>query len=247
MQATPFQDSPALSMTISGDNEIMAAMADTSLPDSVIAALYFRTKALHVEAERTGIIRDLLRGNASRDGYVLLLRNLLPAYQAMEQGLERHRGSPHLAQLANYRLDRASAIEADLVALGGKDWAENVPLLPAGKIYAARIEKAAEGDGARLIAHAYARYLGDLSGGLILQRLLARSLGLQPIELSFYDFPGFSDPGALKIDYRKALDRAGSLATDPHSVVEEGAIAFSLNIDLSCAVQAASLSAAAAE
>jgi heme oxygenase len=36
--------------------------------------------------------------------------------------------------------------------------------------------KAAEGDGTRLIAHAYTRYLGDLSGGQILQRLLARSL-----------------------------------------------------------------------
>ncbi len=61
---------------------------------SVVTALYLRTKTLHVEAERTGIIRDLLRGEASREGYILLLRNLLPAYREMEQGLERHRGSP---------------------------------------------------------------------------------------------------------------------------------------------------------
>jgi len=58
----------------------------------IVTALYLRTKALHVEAERTGIIRDLLRGEATREGYVLLLRNLLPAYRAMEQGLVRHRG-----------------------------------------------------------------------------------------------------------------------------------------------------------
>ncbi len=64
-----------------------------TLPASLVTALYLRTKALHVEAERTGIIRDLLRAEASRDGYILLLRNLLPAYRAMEQGLERHRGS----------------------------------------------------------------------------------------------------------------------------------------------------------
>ena len=74
-----------------------AAMADSSLPVSVVTALYLRTKALHLEAERTGIIRDLLRAKASREGYILLLRNLLPAYQAMEHGLERHRGSPGLA------------------------------------------------------------------------------------------------------------------------------------------------------
>ena len=75
-----------------------AATAENSAPVSVVTALYMRTKTLHVEAERTGIIRDLLRGEASREGYVLLLRNLLPAYQAMERGLERHRGSPGRGQ-----------------------------------------------------------------------------------------------------------------------------------------------------
>jgi heme oxygenase len=170
-----------------------AATADGSLPANIVTALYLRTKTLHVEAERTGIIRDLLRGGASREGYILLLRNLLPAYLAMEQGLERHRGSPHLGQLAAYRLDRAAAIEADLVSLCGERWSQDVPLLAAGELYAGRIAKAAEGDGARLIAHAYTRYLGDLSGGQILQRLLARSLQLRPSELSFYEFPRFSD------------------------------------------------------
>jgi heme oxygenase len=223
------------------------AMADSSLPVSVVTALYLRTKTLHVEAERTGIIRDLLRGEASREGYVLLLRNLLPAYRQMEQGFERHRGSPGLAVLANYRLDRATAIESDLVALRGKGWKRSAPLLEAGEAYARRIAKAAEGDGARLIAHAYTRYLGDLSGGQILQRLLAQSLQLQPSELSFYDFPRFADLAALKMDYRKALDQAGALASDPQAVVEEGAIAFSLNIDLSCAIQTTLLPVVAAE
>ncbi|WP_291861025.1 biliverdin-producing heme oxygenase [Bradyrhizobium sp.] len=214
------------------------ASADNSLPVSVVTALYLRTKALHVEAERTGIIRDLLRGEASREGYVLLLRNLLPAYQAMEQGLERHRGSEGLAALAGFRFDRAPAIEADLAGLCGHRWERDIPLLSAGDIYARRIAKAAEGDGIRLIAHAYTRYLGDLSGGQILQRLLTRSLKLKPTELTFYDFPRFYDLEALKADFRQALDAAGALASDPQAVVEEGAIAFSLNIDLSCAVQA---------
>jgi heme oxygenase (biliverdin-producing, ferredoxin) len=216
-----------------------AATADGSLPANIVTALYLRTKTLHVEAERTGIIRDLLRGEASRDGYILLLRNLLPAYLAMEQGLERHRASPHLGQLAAYGLDRAGAIEADLDSLCGARWSQDIPLLAAGEFYAGRIAKAAEGDGARLIAHAYARYLGDLSGGQILHRLLARSLRLRPSELAFYDFPRFSDLEALKTDYRQALDRAGALFPDADAIVEEGALAFSHNIALSCAVQAA--------
>lgn len=222
------------------------AMADSPLPVSVVTALYLRTKTLHLEAERTGIIRDLLRGEASRDGYVLLLRNLLPAYVAMEQGLLRHRNSRLLGPLANYRLDRASAIASDLVALCGKGWHRSIALLPVGELYAHQINKAAQGDGARLIAHAYTRYLGDLSGGLILQRLLTRSLELQAAELSFYGFPEFSDLAALKAGYREALDKAGALAADPQAVIDEGALAFSLNIDLSCAVQAALRPAAVA-
>ncbi len=215
------------------------AMADGSLPASVVTDLYLRTKTLHLEAERSGIIRELLRGSADRNGYILLLRNLLPAYQAMEQGLARHRKTPGIGALANYRLDRAPAIESDLHALCGRSWQQEIPLLPAGDRYAGRITEAAQGDGAPLIAHAYTRYLGDLSGGLILQRLLARSLELQPAELSFYDFPRYPDLAALKTEYRAALDRAGNLVGEPEAIVEEGALAFRLNIDLSRAVQAA--------
>jgi heme oxygenase len=218
---------------------MIAGVAESSPPVSIVAALYLRTKTLHVEAERSGIIRKLLRGDASREGYVLLLRNLLPAYQAMERGLESHRGSPILGELARYAFDRAVAIESDLSALCGGSWIHDVPLLAVGERYAGRVALAAEGDGSRLIAHAYTRYLGDLSGGQILQRLLARSLELRPVELSFYDFPGYADLGALKAEYRNSLERAGARVTDPLAIVEEGAIAFSLNIDLSCAVQSA--------
>jgi heme oxygenase (biliverdin-producing, ferredoxin) len=124
------------------------------------------------------------------------------------------------------------------VALCGAHWIRSIPLLAAGELYARRIAKAAEDDGTLLISHAYTRYLGDLSGGQILQGLLARSLDLQPSELSFYDFSRFSDLDAMKTDYRQALDGAGALAADPRTVIEEAAIAFSLNIGLSCAVKA---------
>lgn len=218
------------------DGSAAATANDASQP--IVTALYLRTRELHVEAERSGIIRDLLRGEASREAYVLLIRNLLPAYQALEQGLAHHRGSPALDRLIDFQLDRAPALEADLVALCGPRWSQGIPLLAAGDSYARRIAKAAEGDGSRLIAHAYTRYLGDLSGGQILQRLLTRSLGLRPSELSFFDFSRFSDLDALKTEYRQALDGTGALVTDPQMVIEEAAIAFSLNIDLSCAVKA---------
>ncbi|MCZ4501052.1 MAG: hmuO [Marmoricola sp.] len=213
-----------------------AAPADGAV--NVVTALYLGTKTLHTEAERSGIIRDLLRGQASRDGYISYLRNLVPAYEQLELGLARHQDTPALAELAAYNLDRAPAIKADLVALCGDDWAD-VPLLDEGAAYGDRIAETAAGDGSRLIAHAYARYLGDLSGGQILQRLLAKSPGLTPAQLTFYDFPLFPDLVTLKSGYRDALARAGTLAVDPQGIIDEGGIAFTHNIAVSWAVQKA--------
>lgn len=213
------------------------AASDHTMPVSAVTALYLGTKILHTEAERTGVIRDMLRGEASRDGYVMLLRNLQPAYRALEDGLAAHRETPALAELSAYQLDRCGAIEADLTALAGPDWATTIALLPEGSAYAARIAAAAQGDGSLLIAHAYARYLGDLSGGQILRRLLAKSLALTPAQLSFYDFPRFDDLTALKSDYRAALDRAGGVVGDPDAVIAEGNTAFMHNIALSCAIK----------
>lgn len=215
-----------------------AAAADSTAPVSVVTALYHGTKAQHTDAERSGIIRDMLRGDVSRTGYVLLQRNLLAAYRALEAGLEKHRTTPALAGLAKYQLDRSSALEADLNAMCDGDFSA-VPMLPAGEAYVRRVEDAAKGDGELLIAHAYTRYLGDLSGGQILKRLLAKKPGLTPEELSFYDFPAYADLAVLKTDYRNALDEAGKLAGDQQAIIDEGSVAFQLNTDLSWAVQAA--------
>lgn len=222
----------------------MTDLPSQATPESVVNALYFGTKTLHVEAERSGVISDLLRGEASRDGYILLQRNLLPAYQALERGLERHRATPSLSALTKYRLERSPALEADLIALCGGSFAA-IPLLPEGEAYAQRIDACADGDGARLIAHAYTRYLGDLNGGQILKRLLMKKPGLRAAEVSFYDFPDYDDLPTLKSDYRDALDQAGTLVADPQAVIDEGKVAFQLNIDLSWAVQNALLPEAA--
>jgi heme oxygenase (biliverdin-producing, ferredoxin) len=127
----------------------------------------------------------MLQGRASREGYALFLLNLLPAYRALEAALELGRADPCLARLAVRALYRTAAIERDLhVLIGVRDrWPA---LLPAGAAYGAQVARSAD---RRLIAHAYVRYLGDLNGGRILARLLARAPGLESEALGFYDYP----------------------------------------------------------
>jgi heme oxygenase len=205
----------------------------------LVAALRMRTSALHTEAERSGIIHEILAGRASRRGYALFLRNLLPAYLALESGLEARRGSPAIHDIARPEVFRAAAIEADLIRIQGPGWASELDVLPEGETYAARIRAATEDDGVLLVAHAYARYLGDLNGGQILKRLLTRALGLAPEALSFYEFPGIDDLDAFKHGYRVALDRSAGAIADIAPVLGEAAEAFRLNIDLSVAVRQA--------
>lgn len=205
-------------------------------PASLLEALRNRTRDLHTQAERSGMIADILRGHVTRGGYALFLRNLLPVYHAMEEQLVRAGQSPSIGPLVRPELVRADAIRNDLESLAVDVFA--LPVLPATVEYVDAIMQAGMGDGGRLIAHAYARYLGDLSGGQIIKRLLARSLDLRPAELSFYDFPAIDDIPAFKADYRTAIDRAGEASEDFDAIVEESARVFELNIALSFALQA---------
>jgi heme oxygenase (biliverdin-producing, ferredoxin) len=199
-------------------------------------ALRERTSELHLEAERSGIVNDILRGRAGRHGYLLLLRNLLPAYRAMEEALDVHRYSPLLASFARPELYRAPRIAADMAALG-IEREDELPLLPASAAYAAAVTNAGEGKGLRLVAHAYVRYFGDVSGGLVLKRLLAKSLGIGPQGLSFYEFAPQIDPVFLKAEMRIAMDTAVAYDFDREIVISEGIRAFEHNIAVSRAVQ----------
>jgi heme oxygenase (biliverdin-producing, ferredoxin) len=189
-----------------------------------------RTRSVHVEAERTGIVADLLRGQASKTGYALLLRNLQPAYQALETALEVDRHP-----LAERALYRTQAIDADLRALG----AGEMPELPVARAYAERIA----GSGRLLTAHAYIRFMADLSGGRVLKRLVAKSLGLGPEALGYYEYPAIAEVESFQARYRNDIDAAAPQA-DHAVLLQEAVQAFRLNIALSSAVRDAAASRA---
>ncbi len=199
-------------------------------------ALKHATKDLHAEAERTGFVGDLLRRRGSVGGYALFLRNLLAAYQSIEIGLNEHREKRGVRAIAYPDLYRSAALRSDLDMLR-KDWGGVLPILPAGAGYAELAAHAGRGDGHSLIAHAYVRYLGDLSGGQILKRLLSESIQLEG--LSFYTFSGIYDVDEFKDRYRYAFDLAGEEldASQRAEILEEAKRAFQANIDLSIEVQ----------
>jgi len=192
------------------------------------------TRSLHTAAERSGIFHALLGGEASRYGYVLLLRNLEPVYRRLEAAIDQ---CPVLAPLRLRAVYRADAAAADLEALAGAHWADTVPVLAAGRDYADRVAGLAAESPARLIGHAYTRYLGDLNGGQILRRTLVRELGLSSGQLAFYAFD--EDAAALAALYRRAMAAAAAASGAGEAVLAEAVTAFRHNIAVSEAVAAA--------
>lgn len=191
------------------------------------------TWPLHREAERSGYVAEILRGRADPAGYALLLRNLHPAYATLETALGRVDAHPALRPLRHHPLYRAEPLARDLESLAGPHWRVSVPLLPAGARYEAAVDAASRDDGVRLLAHAYVRYLGDLSGGQIMARIIGRSLRLARGSLAFYTFEGDTIEH-LAMRVRQAI----GLVTedDADRVLAEAALAFRLNIELSRAV-----------
>ncbi len=211
-------------------SDVPSATAGAFSEVGFAAILRERTHVLHREAERAGFVADLLHGRATRAGYAIYLRNLLPMYEAMEDLIGAGALPSERCAFGDPRLARAEALRRDLRTLGND---RAGVILPEAAAYAAAVEAS----GAGLVGHAYARYLGDLSGGQILKPFLARSLGLAPDQLSFYDFPGV-DIAACKASLRSALDTVAPGSPDAACVVDAAMAAFRHTIAVAQAVSA---------
>lgn len=196
------------------------------------AALHDRTKALHTEAERSGVMAALLRGQASREAYVRLLVSLHAIYGALERGLDAHRSHPRLAPLHEPAFARLAALERDLRAVLGDDWAAHREVPPPARDYARHLERLAGEAPVHLLAHAWLRYLGDLNGGQILARLMRTSPALAEMPAHFYAFPSLPEPRAAAAAWKARLDALDLDAATQEALVAEAIEGFRRHIAL---------------
>jgi len=107
----------------------------------------------------------------------------------------------------------------------------------AAQQYVERVQLLAREDPILLLAHAYTRYLGDLSGGQILARSAAKAYGLPAnTGTSFYKFERVGNSAAelkaYKKAYRSSLDSLQLSARRADDMVQEASSAFLMNIRL---------------
>lgn len=201
------------------------------MTDSLSLSLRAGTKDAHVLAERSGIMRTLLRGTITRGAYVSLLKNLAGIYRPLEQELDRHADHPALVGIDMGALRRLDPLERDIAYLDVDAPSGALAEQPATHEYAARLREIGQSSPELLLAHAYVRYMGDLSGGQMLKGIVAKTLGIGDDShgLAFYIFARIEDPVAFKQAFRDALDAAAQVVTSPETIVREAQYGFALH------------------
>ncbi|MBO3086156.1 biliverdin-producing heme oxygenase [Cellulomonas fengjieae] len=205
-------------------------MTAIAVPQVVPLSVALRegTRGEHETAESSGFVEQLMSGGLDRAAYADLAAQQLAVYTALEAAGARLEDD---GGLVFAELTRVPAIEQDLAHLYGPGWRTRIRVLPATQVYVDRLVQT--GDSLpRYAAHAYTRYLGDLSGGQIIKRMLQRHYGFTSDGISFYDFPQIHKLKPFKDVYRERLDAIPLDDEQRVAVVEEARYAFRLNADV---------------
>ena len=196
-------------------------------------ALRERTWSGHGESEGAGFMHDLMTGKGTREDYVALVAQHYFVYEALEAAAATFAGDAGAAAFISPQLTRLPALETDLEFLLGADWKQQITPLPTTDRYVARIrEIEAEGWSGGFVAHHYTRYLGDLSGGQAIGRLMKRHFGFETNGILFYLFDQIADPKDFKETYREQLDAMSWSDDERERVIDEVVLAYGFNTDL---------------
>ncbi len=191
------------------------------------------TQQAHSNAEHTKFMGRFLKGAIDENLLGKLLGNLYYIYSQLEAELECNQSHAIVGCMYFPELNRRANIEKDLAFLYGENWQEKVFPTANAQVYLSRIREVSAAQPELLIAHAYTRYMGDLSGGQSLKRIAQAALGLREDQsINFYEFSQISDLNEFKGKYRDALNNLSIDEVLINQMVEEANLAFTLNIKM---------------
>jgi len=202
----------------------------TTAPLSV--AMREGSQAAHTAAEESRFMAELVKGRINAEGIRDYLRCYREVYAVLESTAHDLLSDPAVAAVHDPHLERLAAVEDDLAywtARAAGDSVDAQPLdSPATTAYVERLVATREWP-PLLVAHHYTRYLGDLSGGQAIGRILDRELGLDGAGIAFYHFQAIPKPKPYKDAYRARLDALDLTAQEKTRIVAEVNVAFALN------------------
>ncbi|NP_001096609.1 heme oxygenase 2a isoform X1 [Danio rerio] len=218
-----------------GENILTDSDDDILNPNDLSEVLAAGTKESHDKAENSPFVKDFLRGRIKRELFKLGTTALYYVYSAIEEEIEKVKDHAVFAPLYfPSELHRQEALAKDLAYFYGEDWESQISCSAATQPYVDRIHEVGRDDPVLLVAHAWTRYMGDLSGGQILKKVAQRALKLPPTGegLNFYHFEGIHNPTAFKRLYRSRMNELEVDAETKAKLLDEANLAFKLNLDV---------------
>jgi heme oxygenase len=184
-------------------------------------------------AENVSFVKSFLGGVVDKDSYKKLVANLYFVYSSMEEVMELNKDHSFIKPIYFPELNRRSSLEKDLTYYYGDNWRTEITLSEATKVYVDRIRKIGVEKPELLVAHAYTRYLGDLSGGQLLKKIAQRAMNLPSSEgLAFYEFDSISDEQEFKKNYKQAMDSLPLTVDLADQIVAEANLSFTMNMKM---------------
>lgn len=196
-------------------------------------ALRTETSDAHADAEGSAFIEQLMGGAACQHAFAALVAQQLVIYRALEDVLYgEYADHPIVAPMLDHRLDRVAALELDMTHLFGADHdvqlaSGQIRICPATVAYADLLRN--DHSPEVVLANHYVRYLGDLSGGQAIAKLVERNYAIAPEALHFYRFAEIPKPKPYKDAYRQRLDRLTLSETTRRRVIDAATQSFELN------------------
>ncbi|KIJ54980.1 hypothetical protein M422DRAFT_128859, partial [Sphaerobolus stellatus SS14] len=222
------------------------------LSKDVATLLREGTISAHTETESTRAAVWLTRGQLDKQEYIRFQIILWHVYTTLEESLESHSSNKVLTPTYNPPvLARSAALSSDiahLLAVPESSWQQH-PLAvslssntPKALVeYTSRLRAVSAESPELLLAHAYVRYLGDLSGGQVIRRNITKAYNLDAetgLGTQFYGFQKLGGGGAANIGdmrtikqwYRDGMNAGvGNEEKLKVQMVEEAIVAFRLN------------------
>lgn len=200
----------------------MTAIADNPAT-SLSALLRTGSQSDHTAAEGSSFMTELMAGRINEAGYAHFLGLLRRVYEALESTAVELADDPIASQVIDPAIERLAAIDADLDHWGRTEFDS-----PATDAYVASIRASASWGGL-FIAHHYTRYMGDLSGGQAIGRIINRDFELDGVGVAFYEFPEIPKSKIYKENYRATLDALPLDEAESARVLAEVKTVFALN------------------
>nr|YP_009244040.1 heme oxygenase [Gelidium elegans]AMK96282.1 heme oxygenase [Gelidium elegans] len=189
------------------------------------------TTKSHSMAENVSFVKSFLGGVVDKKSYRKLVANLFFIYEAIEEEIESNKKHELVKFIYFPELNRKNSLIKDLIYYYGYDWKNQIGPSIATKSYVARIHEIGKFQPELLVAHAYTRYMGDLSGGQILKKIAQSAMHLSNTDgTAFYDFDQISDDKSFKQMYRQSLDNIPLNDNQIRQIIGEANIAFNLNM-----------------